>query len=125
MYGERAKAGDVYCLSGELGAGKTVFAKGFAAGLAVPDDVEIVSPTFVILNEYAGRLVLYHFDAYRCRAGDMREIGFEEYIYSGGVTLIEWPERVREVLPPGGVWIVILKDADDERVRHISARINV
>ena len=122
-YGERAEAGEIYCLTGELGAGKTVFAKGFAEGLSVGVETEIVSPTFVILNEYAGRLPLYHFDVYRCGPEDMSEIGFEEYILGGGVALIEWAERVAELLPPHCVWIDITKDKKDENIRYIDKKI--
>ena len=117
-YGRNAKAGEVYCLSGELGAGKTVFAKGFAKGLGVTG-AEIVSPTFVIVNEYAGRLPLFHMDLYRCGPEDMEDIGLDDCLYGGGVTLIEWPERIAGLLPEGSVWIKITRDAERENGRHI------
>ena len=117
-YGERAKAGEVYCLYGGLGAGKTVFAKGFALGLGVPCD-EVVSPTFTIAREYGGRLPFFHLDVYRLGAEDMLEIGFFDYIGGDGVTLIEWAERVEELLPPGSVRINITRDAADDGARFI------
>ncbi|MDR3238509.1 MAG: tRNA (adenosine(37)-N6)-threonylcarbamoyltransferase complex ATPase subunit type 1 TsaE [Clostridiales bacterium] len=107
-----AATGDIYCLSGELGCGKTVFAKGFGKGLGVR--AEITSPTFTIVNAYeasAQRLPFYHFDAYRIeRLEAMDDTGYEEYFYGGGVCLIEWAERIQEIIPPGAVWIRIEKD---------------
>ena len=107
--GEEAKPGAVYCLSGDLGVGKTVFTKGFAVGLGVTDTVN--SPTFTIVQEYKGRLPFYHFDVYRI--GDieeMDEIGYEDYFYGKGVCLIEWAELIEELLPPERVAVVIEKD---------------
>ena len=119
VYGARAKAGEIYCLTGELGAGKTVFAKGFAEGFAVDTGTDIVSPTFIIVNEYKGRAPFFHFDAYRCGPEDMFEIGFDEYIDSGGVLLIEWADRIAELLPPSCVWVNITKDPRRENIRYI------
>ena len=116
--GVKAKAGGIYCLTGELGAGKTVFAKGFAEGLSVT--CEVTSPTFTIINEYEGRLKLYHIDAYRCAPGDMDDIGLDEYIYGRGVTLIEWAGQIRERLPDGCVWIDIARDDASENIRRIN-----
>ena len=94
-----AKPGDVYALIGGLGAGKTAFAKAFASGLSVKEIVN--SPTFTILQEYdSGRLPLYHFDMYRIGAPEeTEEIGFDDYLYGDGVCLIEWADRVEELLP--------------------------
>ena len=99
--GEGAKAGEVYCLDGDLGAGKTVFTQGFAAGLGITEPVN--SPTFTILQVYdEGRLPLYHFDVYRIGdVEEMDEIGYEEYFYGEGVCLIEWASLIEEILPPG------------------------
>lgn len=106
--GRNAKAGDVFCLNGELGAGKTVFAKGFAKGLGISDDV--TSPTFTILNEYSGRLEFYHFDIYRIdNVYEMENIGYEEYFYGSGVCLIEWADLIKELLPENVVNIIIAK----------------
>ena len=97
--GKSAKAGDVYCLDGDLGVGKTVFTQGFAKGLGINEPIN--SPTFTIVQEYhEGRLPLYHFDVYRI--GDiteMDEIGYEEYFYSEGVCLIEWGNLISEIMP--------------------------
>ena len=107
--GESASAGDIYLLDGDLGVGKTVLAKGFAAGLGITEPV--TSPTFTIVHEYEGRLPLYHFDVYRIGDPDeMYDIGFDEYLYGEGVCLIEWPERVEELLPDTAVKITINKD---------------
>ncbi len=97
--GQKALPGDVICLSGDLGTGKTVFSKGLAKGLGIKEPV--VSPTFTILQEYKeGRLPLYHFDTYRVAdPEEMYEIGFDDYLYGDGVCLIEWPEMVEELLP--------------------------
>ena len=109
--GEEARPGAVYCLSGDLGVGKTVFTKGFAAGLGVTDTVN--SPTFTIVQEYKGRLPFYHFDVYRIAdPEEMYEIGFDEYLFGGGVCLIEWAELIKEILPENCVMISIEKDLD-------------
>lgn len=99
--GGRLEAGDVLALVGELGAGKTVFVKGLARGLGVPDGVEVTSPTFVLVSEYRGRLTLYHVDAYRLEgAADFEALGADEMLFGEGVCAIEWADRVRESLPP-------------------------
>jgi len=117
--GAQAAKGDVYCLSGELGAGKTVFAKGFAKGLGVKTDV--TSPTFCIVNEYAGRITLYHFDVYRIESVDeMENIGYIEYFYGTGVCLVEWGEQFKELLPKNTRFISIKKI--DENTRNIEIK---
>jgi len=91
--GRRLAAGDVLCLRGGLGAGKTVLAQGVAAGLGVTEPVS--SPTFNLLQQYAGRLTVYHLDAYRVSSPDeLIDLGFPELWQAGGVVLIEWPERI-------------------------------
>ena len=108
--GKHARAGDVYCLDGDLGVGKTVFTQGFAKGLGINEPIN--SPTFTIVQEYHdGRLPLYHFDVYRI--GDiteMDEIGYEEYFYSEGVCLIEWGNLISEIMPENATYIKISKD---------------
>lgn len=110
--GEKAGAGEIYCLDGDLGTGKTVFTQGFAAGLGVEGPVN--SPTFTILQQYdSGRLPLYHFDVYRIGdVEEMDEIGYEECFYGEGVTLIEWSSLIREILPDQVIRITIEKDLD-------------
>ncbi len=108
--GQKAKAGDVYCLNGDLGVGKTVFTQGFASGLGIEGPVN--SPTFTILQEYEdGRLPLYHFDVYRIGdVEEMDEIGYEDCFYGDGVCLIEWSNLIEEILPEKVTSIVIKKD---------------
>ena len=113
-----AKAGDIYTLSGELGAGKTLFAQGFAAGLGI--NSHVVSPTFALMNIHEGnKLPLYHFDMYRLEDdADLESIGHEDYFYASGVCLVEWPERVKNSIPPNAVWFEISSDlahGDDYR----------
>jgi len=107
-----AKAGEIYTLSGDLGAGKTLFAQGFAAGLGI--EAHVVSPTFAILNVHEdGRLALYHFDMYRIEdISELFNIGHEEYFYGEGVCLIEWPEMVAEEIPESAIAIRIEKQHD-------------
>ena len=107
--GEEAKPGAVYCLSGDLGVGKTVFTKGFAVGLGVTDTVN--SPTFTIVQEYKGRLPFYHFDVYRIEEPEeMEEIGYEDYFYGDGACMIEWAELIEELIPANAVKVCISKD---------------
>lgn len=107
--GQEIKKGEIICLYGDLGVGKTIFAKGFAKGLGV-DDV-VTSPTFTLVQEYHGtRMPLYHFDVYRI--GDieeMFEIGYEEYFYGDGVCLVEWADFIKELLPHGYTKVTISK----------------
>ena len=109
-FGREAERGAVYALMGDLGVGKTVFSKGFAEGLGVMETV--VSPTFTILREYrSGRLPMYHFDVYRIEEPEeMNEIGYREYFYGDGVSLIEWADQVPELIPENAVRITIEKD---------------
>ena len=119
----KALPGDVYTLTGDLGVGKTVFAKGFAKGLGIMEPV--TSPTFTIVQEYlSGRLPLYHFDVYRIGDPDeMEETWFYDYIDRGGVVLIEWAELIEDVLPENRTEITISKDlAGDDDYRLIEVR---
>lgn len=116
--GLAAAPGGIYCLDGDLGTGKTVFTQGFAAGLGISEPVN--SPTFTIICEYEdGRIPFYHFDVYRI--GDpeeMEELGYEEYFFGDGVTMIEWASLIEELIPAEAVHIQIEKDAargDDYR----------
>ena len=121
--GENARPGEVYCLSGDLGVGKTVFAQGFGAGLGITEPMS--SPTFTILQEYTeGRLPLYHYDVYRVGDVDeMEETGFYEYVGGEGVALIEWAELIEEIIPSNAVHVLIEKEVEkgfDYRVIKIS-----
>ena len=102
---KQLKAGDVIALIGELGTGKTALTKYIARGLGIP--CEVTSPTFTIINEYkSGRLPLYHFDVYRlAKADEMYELGYEEYFYGGGVTVVEWADKIEKLLPKGSITI--------------------
>lgn len=110
--GEEARPGEVYTLIGDLGVGKTVFTQGLAAGLGITEPVN--SPTFTILQSYEeGRLPFYHFDVYRIGdISEMDEIGYEDCFYGDGVSLIEWADLIREVLPDHYTQITILKDLE-------------
>ncbi len=110
--GEAAKPGDVYALAGDLGVGKTVLAKGIAEGLGITDP--IVSPTFTIVQIYeSGRMPFYHFDVYRiCDPEEMEEIGYEDYFYGNGLTMIEWADLVEDLLPVTRKNIRIEKDLE-------------
>jgi len=102
--GQAAMCGEVYALIGDLAAGKTAFARGFARGLGI--DADITSPTFGIVNEYAGRLPMYHFDVYRIEhIQEMEDTGYEEYFWGNGVSLVEWADIIEELLPRDAVFV--------------------
>ena len=104
--GQKAKPGQVYTLTGDLGVGKTVFTQGFAKGLGIEEPV--CSPTFTIVQEYGeGRLPFYHFDVYR-----IGEVGYEDYIMGQGVSLIEWAGLIEEILPENRTEVIIEKDLE-------------
>lgn len=110
--GALAKPGDVFCLIGNLGVGKTVFTKGFAKALEIHE--HITSPTFTIVNEYNdGKMPFYHFDVYRIEElYEMEEIGYEDYFYGEGVTFVEWANLIEELIPKQAKWIFIEKDLE-------------
>lgn len=108
---KNAKKGDIYCLIGDLGVGKTVFSKGFATGLGIIE--HITSPTFTIVQEYEGEMPLYHFDMYRIEDPDELEmIGYEDYFFGEGVCLVEWANNVPDAIPDTAKWITIEKDLE-------------
>ena len=113
------KGGEVIAMTGDLGAGKTTMTKALAKGLGINEYV--TSPTFTILNEYEGRLKLFHFDVYRINdIEEMYDLGFEEYIYGDGVSIIEWSNLIEEILPKDTINIEILATGDDQRNITIS-----
>ncbi|MBI5966907.1 MAG: tRNA (adenosine(37)-N6)-threonylcarbamoyltransferase complex ATPase subunit type 1 TsaE [Deltaproteobacteria bacterium] len=100
IFGEMLGQGSVVALRGDLGSGKTVLAKGIAQGLGVEDEGEVTSPSFVLVNEYQGRVLVHHVDLYRLqRPGEGEDLGLEEFISGPGVTLVEWAEKVPSLLP--------------------------
>lgn len=109
---QKAKAGMVVALMGDLGVGKTVFTQGFAAGLGITDHVN--SPTFTIVQVYdEGRLPFYHFDVYRIGdISEMDEIGYEDYFYGDGVCLVEWANLICEIMPEDYLEVTIEKDLE-------------
>ena len=112
--GEKCTPGTVISLRGSLGAGKTVFAKGVARSLGI--DEAIVSPTFTLVQEYQGRLPMYHMDLYRITSeDDFQMIGGEDMLYSDGVTLVEWSEIINDTLPVGSLFVQITVNPDQSR----------
>lgn len=107
--GNLLTGGEIITLNGDLGTGKTEFTKGIAAGLDI--DEYIVSPTFTILNEYEGRLKLNHFDVYRVYDPmEIKSIGFDEYIFSDGVSVIEWSDLISDIIPDNIIDVRLYKD---------------
>jgi tRNA threonylcarbamoyladenosine biosynthesis protein TsaE len=121
--GKRVDKAMLIALTGDLGSGKTVFVQGLARGLDVPDDFYIVSPTFTLINEYPGRLPLYHIDLYRLDASAhmaeaLYDLGIDEMLHGNGVCAVEWAERLVVDLPPARLMIAI--DIMDEDIRKFS-----
>lgn len=111
--------GDVICLSGDLGAGKTALTQEIARGLHVPESCYVTSPTFSILQEYPGDIPLYHMDFYRLSdEGEVEDLGFDEYFYGAGLTVIEWSERAGDLIPDSRLLLTIT--IDDELSRRVA-----
>lgn len=122
LLGKIAIPGDVIILQGSLGAGKTTLTQFIGAGLAVPAATYITSPTFSLMHEYLGRLAMYHMDLYRLSSEEeVEELGFIEYIYGDGLTVIEWPERLGELLPDEYLEVILAIGGEDCRSAVISA----
>jgi tRNA threonylcarbamoyladenosine biosynthesis protein TsaE len=116
--GALLRAGDVVVLAGELGVGKTVFAKGVARALGVTEAV--VSPTFTIVRQYEGTLPLVHIDVYRIdHVQELYDIGFDELVDEDGVTIVEWGDRVSSILPADRLEVLIAAADDDDDTRHV------
>ena len=119
---EKIKKGDVISLTGSLGAGKTVFTIGFAKQLGIEE--AIVSPTFTLVQEYDGREKMYHLDLYRLSGEDEFEsMGGEDFLYSDGVTLIEWSEKIESMLPDDTIYVRITINEDLTRTIEITGGI--
>ena len=115
-YGRDARKGDVFALRGDLGAGKTQFVKGFVAG--VESKADVTSPTFVLVHEYGGgRLPVYHFDFYRLDSSEaVLRLGFDDYVFGEGVSLIEWADRYSDLIPKEAKWLSFDLRGENSRV---------
>ena len=121
-FAKSVDVGDIICLYGDLGAGKTQFVKGFATYFGVDPKI-VTSPTYSIIQEYPGRVAIYHFDFYRLKSPEEAiEIGVEEYFYSDGVCIIEWPERLETILPDDCLSINIEQTGPDTRLIRLPKR---
>lgn len=117
--GQRLLPGSVLAYRGDLGMGKTAFTRGLARGLGFTG--RVTSPTFTIVNEYEGRIPLFHFDMYRLGSSEeLFDIGWEDYLSRGGVCAVEWSERVTDALPPDTVWVEIRRYPEEEGWRVIT-----
>lgn len=115
------KSGDIVCLNGDLGAGKTTLTKSIGLGLGVDD--YITSPTFALINEYMGRIPVYHFDVYRLEnVEELYDLGFDEYFYGKGVSIIEWAEKIERLLPEDRI-VLDIKQGIDINERRINITI--
>lgn len=111
--GKVLQQGDIICLTGDLGAGKTAFTKGIGIGLDIKEF--ITSPTYTIINEYDGRISLFHFDVYRLEGvEEMYELGYEEYFFGDGAVVIEWADIVKDIIPQERMWITILRGMEED-----------
>lgn len=118
--GATLRPGAVIACVGELGAGKTCFVQGLARGLGVTGDA--TSPTFVLVNQYRGRLPVYHLDAYRTESlTELLDLGIEEMLHGDGVTLVEWADRLRPLLPARTVTVTITGLGDEPRTIEIDS----
>ena len=123
LLGSILQKGDIVALSGDLGSGKTALSQGIALGLDVPAEYAVTSPTFTLMNEYPGRIPLYHLDLYRLSGeGDLADLGYEEYFYGEGVTVIEWSEKILRVLPDSSWFIRLAHRGEEEREIEIGGR---
>lgn len=117
--GRALKGGETICLIGDLGAGKTHLTKYIGEGMGIED--YITSPTFAILNIYEGKIKLNHFDTYRLEGVvDFDDLGFDDYLFSEDVNIVEWPERIEAILPKSLFKIEIQKDGDNSRILNFS-----
>ncbi len=116
IIGEHVLPGTVIALIGDLGTGKTSLTQGIASGLDVPGDYYVTSPTFTLVNEYPGRLPLYHVDLYRLSGPtDLEDLGYEEYAYGEGLMVVEWAEKIMDRLPKKTIFIHMDRISEESR----------
>ena len=116
------KAGDIICLSGDLGSGKTTLVKGLAKGLRIKES-EVNSPTFVLMNCYQGNLPLFHFDLYRLDESiEMFNLGYEEFMYGEGIAVVEWAEKLGILFPQDCLMVRMQMQKENERLLEVSAQ---
>ncbi len=115
------RRGDILCLEGDLGSGKTTLIKGIAKGLKIAPE-KVNSPTFVLMNAYQGKLPLYHFDLYRLEhVREISSIGYEEFLYGDGVSVIEWADKLEELTPKEYLRVELKHEGENERLIKLSA----
>jgi len=119
---QRFKSGDIVCFFGDLGSGKTTFIKGIAKGLKI-SPIKVSSPTFVLMNIYEGRLPLFHFDLYRLEsAQEISSIGYDEFLYNHGISVIEWADRLGTFMPEEYLRVDLKHKSIDQRIIKLSAK---
>ena len=123
IIGQTLMEKDVVALVGDLGTGKTCLTQGIARGLGVPDEYQVTSPSFTLINEYRGRMMLYHFDLYRIsQAREIDDIGYEEYLFGEGASVIAWADRAEGILPDDTLFVSISYSDENERNIIISGQ---
>ena len=121
VLGKIAEPGDVITLAGTLGAGKTALTQAIGRGLGINPRIYITSPTFSLLHEYTGRIPLYHLDLYRLGSEEeIESLGFPEYFYGRGLTVIEWPERLGTLMPAERLHIELFISGEVSRIAHLN-----
>ncbi len=120
--GHTAQPGDIFTLSGDLGAGKTTLTQAIGIGLQVPPEFYITSPTFSLLHEFPGRIPLFHMDLYRIGSVDeIEELGLEDYLYGAGLSVIEWPDRLDDLMPESRLNISLCSTGENSRTATLTA----
>jgi len=121
VLGKIVAPGDVITLQGPLGAGKTALTQAIARGLEVDPHIYVTSPTFSLLHEYQGRIPLYHMDLYRLSGeDDIEALGFQEYIYGKGLTVIEWPDRLENMMPAERLHVELIITSESSRTANLT-----
>ncbi len=121
ILGEIVEPGDIVTLEGPLGAGKTALTQAIARGLGVDPRIYVTSPTFSLLHEYQGRIPLYHMDLYRLTGEyEIESLGFSEYLYGNGLTVIEWPERLGSLMPPERLHVTLAISGETSRTANLT-----